>query len=89
MRLDKFLKVSRIIKRRTLAKEVCDNGRVSINGNPAKASSDVAVGNEVKIRFGQKLVTFEVLQLKETTRKEEAEQMYRILSEESLQTSDE
>ncbi|WP_025028156.1 RNA-binding S4 domain-containing protein [Caldalkalibacillus mannanilyticus] len=88
MRLDKFLKVSRVIKRRTLAKEVCDSGRVMINGNPAKASSDVAVGDEIKIRFGQKLVTFEVQLLKETTRKEEADHMYRILSEESIEATD-
>jgi ribosomal 50S subunit-recycling heat shock protein len=84
MRLDKFLKVSRIIKRRTLAKEICDNGRVLINGKPAKASSVVATGDELQIRFGQKLVTFEVEQLKETTRKEEAGIMYRLVSEKAI-----
>jgi len=85
MRLDKFLKVSRIIKRRALAKEVCDNGRVLINGKPAKASSDVSVGDELEIRFGQKSVTFLVELIKDTTRKEEADSMYRILSEKPVE----
>lgn len=81
MRLDKFLKVSRIIKRRTLAKEVCDQGRVSINGRTAKASGTVAVGDEVTVRFGQKELTVRVNQLKETTRKEEALDMYTVVRE--------
>jgi ribosomal 50S subunit-recycling heat shock protein len=85
MRLDKFLKVSRIIKRRTLAKEVCDSGRVMINGKPAKASSEIAIGDELEIRFGQKLVSFRVEQLKETSRKEEADAMYRLLSEKPIE----
>jgi ribosomal 50S subunit-recycling heat shock protein len=84
MRLDKFLKVSRLIKRRTLAKEVCDQGRILVNGKPAKASSMVAAGDELEIRFGQKLVTIQVEALKESSRKEEAESMYTLLSEKPL-----
>ncbi len=82
MRLDKFLKVSRLIKRRTLAKEVADQGRITINGNQAKASSVVSVGDELVIQFGQKLVTIEITALRETVRKEEAETLYKILKEE-------
>ncbi|MEI4790863.1 RNA-binding S4 domain-containing protein [Bacillus sp. FJAT-53060] len=82
MRLDKFLKVSRLIKRRTLAKEVADQGRISINGTQAKASSDVEEGDELQIRFGQKLVTIQVNELKDTTKKEEAAGMYTVLKEE-------
>lgn len=82
MRLDKFLKVSRLIKRRTLAKEVADQGRISINGTQAKASSDVKEGDELQIRFGQKLVTVRVNELKDTTKKEEAAGMYTVLKEE-------
>ncbi|MEN2766715.1 RNA-binding S4 domain-containing protein [Ornithinibacillus xuwenensis] len=85
MRLDKFLKVSRLIKRRTLAKEVADQGRISINGNQAKASSIVAIGDTLEIKFGQKLVTVEVTSLKETVRKEEADLLYRIIKEEKIE----
>ncbi|MGG4038780.1 RNA-binding S4 domain-containing protein [Heyndrickxia ginsengihumi] len=81
MRLDKFLKVSRLIKRRTLAKEVADQGRIQINGIQAKASSNVKVGDELTIRFGQKVVTAKVVHLKETIRKDEAADMYTIISE--------
>jgi ribosomal 50S subunit-recycling heat shock protein len=84
MRLDKFLKVSRLIKRRTLAKEVADQGRISINGIVGKASSVIKVGDELKIRFGQKIVTVKIDLLKETTRKEEAENMYTIEKEEKV-----
>jgi len=84
MRLDKFLKVSRLIKRRTLAKEVADQGRIKINGSPSKAASKVAVGDELVIQFGQKLVTAEVLSLQETVKKEEAANMYKIIKEEKL-----
>ncbi|MEW9196358.1 MULTISPECIES: RNA-binding S4 domain-containing protein [Bacillus amyloliquefaciens group] len=84
MRLDKFLKVSRLIKRRTLAKEVADQGRITVNGNQAKASSDVKADDELKVRFGQKLVTVKVNELKETTKKEEAAGMYTIVKEEKL-----
>ena len=71
MRLDKFLKVSRIIKRRTLEKEVADKGRIMINGKVAKASSTVKEEDELTIRFGQKVVTVKINELKETTKKEE------------------
>lgn len=84
MRLDKFLKVSRLIKRRTLAKEVADKGRISINGNVAKASTTVKVGDEMKVRFGQKIVTVKINELKETSKKDEAGGMYTIVSEEKV-----
>lgn len=88
MRLDKFLKVSRIIKRRTMAKEVCDQGRVLINGQTAKAGSIVKVGDEVVIQFGQKHVTVKIDRLADSLRKEEAETMYTILKEERVQEQD-
>ncbi|WP_164671107.1 RNA-binding S4 domain-containing protein [Virgibacillus doumboii] len=84
MRLDKFLKVSRLIKRRTLAKEVADQGRITINGNQAKASSTVSVGDEMVIKFGQKLVTLEVNSLKEAVKKDEAEMLYKVIKEEKV-----
>ena len=84
MRLDKFLKVSRLIKRRTLAKEVSDQGRISINGQVAKASSTVKTGDELKIRFGQKIVTVQIDEIKETSKKDEAATMYTIIKEESV-----
>ncbi|TNJ62545.1 RNA-binding S4 domain-containing protein [Paenibacillus hemerocallicola] len=83
MRLDKFLKVSRLIKRRTVAKDVSDQGRIWINGREAKASSTVKTGDELVIRFGQKSVTVRVERIAETTRKEEAGEMYTVLKEES------
>jgi len=86
MRLDKFLKVSRLIKRRTLAKEVSDQGRILVNGLQAKASTNVKVGDEITIRFGQKLVTAKVERLQETTKKEEAAEMYTIVKEEKAQS---
>ncbi|WP_050613578.1 RNA-binding S4 domain-containing protein [Bacillus testis] len=88
MRLDKFLKVSRLIKRRTLAKEVADKGRISINGLPAKASSNVKVGDELFIQFGQKLVTVRIEKLQETVRKEEAADMYSVVKEEKVKHED-
>jgi len=84
MRLDKFLKVSRLIKRRTLAKEVADQGRILINGKTAKASSEVNVGDELEIRFGQKLMTVKIEKLQETTRKEDADSMYTIMKDERI-----
>ena len=84
MRIDKFLKVSRLIKRRTLAKEVADQGRITINGKVAKAGSAVKVGDELAIRFGQKVVTARVEDLRENVRKEEAMKMFTILKEEKL-----
>ncbi|UOY91426.1 RNA-binding S4 domain-containing protein [Ectobacillus sp. JY-23] len=86
MRLDKFLKVSRLIKRRTLAKEVADQGRISINGQQAKASSVVKVGDELTVRFGQKIVTVKINEIKETTKKENAVDMYSIVKEEKVET---
>ena len=81
MRIDKYLKVSRLIRRRTLAKEVADQGRIQVNGLVVKASSVIKVGDEIAIRFGQKIVTVKVEMIKNTTKKEEAESMYTILSE--------
>ncbi|MDD6434773.1 MAG: RNA-binding S4 domain-containing protein [Clostridiales bacterium] len=79
MRLDKYLKVSRLIKRRTVANEACDAGRVFINDKPAKASAQVKVGDVIKVQFGTREVKAEVLMIKDTVRKEEAELMYRML----------
>lgn len=79
MRLDKYLKVSRLIKRRTVANEACDAGRVLVNGKEAKASVAVKPGDEIEIRFGGRNVRVEVLSVQETVKKEEAEGMYRYL----------
>ena len=79
MRLDKFLKVSRLIKRRTVANEACDAGRVTINGKPAKASTQVKPGDVLEIQFGTRNVKAEVLKLQETTKKEDAAEMFRYL----------
>ena len=79
MRLDKYLKVSRLIKRRTVANEACDAGRVLVNGKVAKASVNVAVGDQITIQFGNKDVKVEVLAVEETVRKEEASLMYKII----------
>jgi ribosomal 50S subunit-recycling heat shock protein len=80
MRLDKYLKVSRIIKRRTVANEACDAGRVILNGRSAKASAEIKEGDVVKISFGNSVTIFEVLSVKETVRKEEAGLMYRVIN---------
>ena len=79
MRLDKFLKVSRLIKRRTVANEACDAGRVLVNGTAAKASIKVKPGDVIEIQFGTKNVKAEVLRLEDTTKKEEAKDMFRYL----------
>ncbi|MCR5107100.1 MAG: RNA-binding S4 domain-containing protein [Lachnospiraceae bacterium] len=79
MRLDKYLKVSRIIKRRTVANEACDAGRVTINGRIAKASAEVKEGDVLEIQFGTKPVKVEVISVKETVKKEEAKDMYKLL----------
>ena len=79
MRLDKYLKVSRLIKRRTVANEACDAGRVLINDRPAKASAQVKEGDVLKIQFGSKAVRVEVLNVQETVKKEEAQELYRYL----------
>ena len=79
MRLDKYLKVSRLIKRRTVANEACDAGRVTVNDKPAKASTKVKVGDVIEIAFGNKAVKAEVTAIADTTKKEEAKDMYRLL----------
>lgn len=79
MRLDKYLKVSRLIKRRTVANSACDAGRVSINGKPAKASAEVKIGDILEIGFGTKSVRVEVLNIQETTRKDDAKELFRYL----------
>lgn len=81
MRLDKFLKVSRIIKRRTVAKEACDGGRVLLNGRVAKAGAEVKAGDVMEIRFGSRVGRYEVLAVQEVVRKENAAEMYRVLQE--------
>lgn len=79
MRLDKYLKVSRLIKRRTVANEACDASRVLINDKPAKASTNVKIGDVITISFGNKEVKVEVLSVQETVRKEEAAEMFKYL----------
>ena len=79
MRLDKFLKVSRLIKRRTVANEACDAGRVLVNEKPAKASLAVKAGDIIEIQFGMKTVKVEVVDIQETTKKEEAKDLFRYL----------
>ena len=80
MRLDKYLKVSRLIKRRTVANEACDAGRVLINDKPAKASANVKAGDIITIQFGNKEVKVEILNVQETVRKEEAKELFRYLT---------
>ena len=77
MRLDKYLKVSRLIKRRTVANEACDNARISVNGKPAKASYDVKVGDQIEIAFGAQTLRVEVLAVAEAVRKDDASAMYK------------
>ena len=79
MRLDKFLKVTRLIKRRTVANEACDAGRVLINDKPAKASANVKAGDILTIQFGNKDVKVEVLDVQETVKKEEAKELFRYI----------
>ncbi len=79
MRLDKFLKVSRLIKRRTVANEACDNGRVTLNGKVARASAEVKPGDIIGISFGDELTQAEVLAVEETVRKEAAAQLFRYI----------
>lgn len=79
MRIDKFLKVSRIIKRRTVANEACDAGRVLLNDKPAKASATVKAGDILEVQFGSRNVRVEVLDVKETVKKEEAESLFKYL----------
>nr|WP_302600126.1 RNA-binding S4 domain-containing protein [uncultured Cellulosilyticum sp.] len=79
MRIDKYLKLSRIIKRRTIAQEACDAGRVMINNKVAKASTDVKIGDVIEIRFGEQTTKYEVVEIKEHVKKEETSDLYRIL----------
>ena len=79
MRIDKFLKVSRIIKRRTVAKDVCDGGKVKINGKVAKAGTDVKPGDEIEIQFGEKLFHARIKDVRETVPAKEADSLYEIL----------
>jgi ribosomal 50S subunit-recycling heat shock protein len=79
MRLDKYLKVSRLIKRRTVANEACNANRVEVNNKPAKAAQEIKPNDQISIRFGDKLTKIKVLSTKETTRKEEATDLYEIL----------
>lgn len=79
MRIDKYLKTARIIKRRTVANEACDAGRVSANGKPVKASYEVKTGDEIEIGFGNRAVRIRVLEVKETVRKEDAESLFEYI----------
>ncbi len=79
MRLDKYLKVSRIIKRRTVANEACDAGRVKVNDKVAKASVDVKVGDTIEIGFGDKTVKVEITMIADTTKKDEAKDMFKYI----------
>lgn len=79
MRLDKYLKVSRLIKRRSVANEACDTGRIAVNGKVAKASYDVKAGDVIEIRFGEKLIKAEVISIAEHVRKDDAEGLYKII----------
>lgn len=81
MRLDKFLKVSRLVKRRPVAKEMADRGRIDVNGKMAKSGTKLAVGDELLIRFSRRQMTVEVLELKDSAKKTEAQNMYKILDE--------
>lgn len=80
MRLDKYLKVSRLIKRRTVANEACDNGLVTVNGRPQRASYDVKIGDVISMRFGVRTVTIEVLSVQENAQKADAAALYREIS---------
>ena len=79
MRLDKYLKVSRLIKRRTVANEACDAGRVMVNGKVAKASSDIKVGDVIEIAFGQKATKVKVIDIQDTTKKDAAKELFKYI----------
>ena len=81
MRLDKYLKVSRIIKRRTVAKEACDGGRVTVNGKVAKAGAEIKEGDIMEIRFGNRIGKYQITDVREVVRKENAAEMYTVLEE--------
>lgn len=88
MRLDKYLKVSRIIKRRSVAKEVADKGRIQVNNKLAKSSTDVKVGDIITIMFGNKILEVKVTELRDTTKKDEAKDLYEILSEKRVDSAE-
>lgn len=81
MRLDKFLKVSRLVKRRTVANEVCASGRVTLNGRPAKPGAEVKAGDILEIAFGQGATKVKILDIKNTVRKDDAQQLYEIIEQ--------
>ena len=85
MRLDKYLKVSRLIKRRTVAKEVADHEKIMVNNKLSKPSTDVKINDIISIRFGMKIVTIKVLSINEYTKKEESNLMYEIIKEEKVE----
>ncbi|HOI46150.1 MAG TPA: RNA-binding S4 domain-containing protein [Bacilli bacterium] len=85
MRLDKYLKVSRLIKRRTIAKEVSDAERILVNGKIAKASKEIAVGDTIEVTFGKKVVTIKVTNIIDSTKKSDAAEMYELISESTKQ----
>lgn len=88
MRLDKYLKVSRIIKRRTVANEACAGGRVMLNQKVAKPGADVKPGDQIAIRFGEHVGLYEVLSIAETVRKDQASSMYKVISEDEAAASE-
>ena len=88
MRLDKYLKVSRIIKRRTVANEACGGGRVSVNGKVCKPGAEVKPGDVLEIRFGNRLGRYQILSVQETVRKEGAAELYQVLSEDEQTRQD-
>lgn len=88
MRLDKFLKVSRIIKRRTVANDACSGGRVSLNGHVAKPGADVKENDVLEIRFGNRVGRYQILDVKETVRKEGAAELYKVLEEDAQTRSE-
>ena len=88
MRIDKFLKVSRIIKRRTVANEACDSGRVMINQKVAKPSSEIREGDIVSIRFGEHIGRYEILSIRETVSRDQASALYRVLDEDDYVSSE-
>ena len=88
MRIDKYLKVSRIIKRRTVANEACSGGRVTVNGKIAKPGTAVSAGDIITIRFGEHLGQYEVLDISETVRRDKASEMYRVILEDDSKISE-
>ena len=85
MRLDKFLKISRLIRRRTLAKQIADQERVKVNGQLAKPATTVAIGDKIEIQCGQTLLTVEVMKIKQHVQKDEAETLYQVVAEEKIE----